>query len=278
MNASVNIFRLIRSEILKLTSLRSTWVLTIITIVLNGLIAFVMGDSAKSAIEYGWADPADLTSFAVTAPFQLSLLVAIAHGALIMTSEYNHNTMRQTILADPGRIRTYLAKTLTVAAFWFALELLVLFISSVIMHVLMTSVEPHPELGNIDIGIDFGDSDFLLALIYTAMVVAIAAVFAMSMGAVLRSGAGTMTFTYGVYLILPLIFSIIALSQEWAEDVADYLPLDLSTGATMPRNPSAAVDFLTNSAHTPGTSLAYLLIYLIVVWTIGLVMFKRRDV
>ncbi|MGL5862118.1 MAG: hypothetical protein ACRCY9_12775 [Phycicoccus sp.] len=94
-----------RSEADKTFSLRSTWAcLAVAVLATDGLgLLQVVGQSAATA--------GDLAAGA-----GLAMLVILAFGAVMGTSDVQFGTLRTTRLAQPNRVAGYLGKVLTVAA------------------------------------------------------------------------------------------------------------------------------------------------------------------
>ncbi len=104
----------LRSERIKLTTLRSTW-WTLAALVVTG----VGGTILLTGLNAEWlagpeADEAP-GSF-ITAGLQFSAVCAVVLGALVATNEYGTGTIRSTLAATPVRGRVLAAKAVIVAA------------------------------------------------------------------------------------------------------------------------------------------------------------------
>ena len=108
----------LKSEWTKLRSVRSTWIIVGLAILLSigtsALVALVIGSTAS-----GW-DDSGLTSLG---PVQssmtgllFSLILLIVLGVTSVTSEYSSRTMHTTFISNPRRARVLAAKALVVWA------------------------------------------------------------------------------------------------------------------------------------------------------------------
>jgi hypothetical protein len=111
--------RLLRSEVVKLRTVWSTWVLLGVTAVLTGalcvLVAFVPRNRHDVAVLFpargtvGWFD---VVFSVMTTAIDLALVL----GVIMVTGEYRHKTVTSTFLAEPKRGRVTAAKLLVAAA------------------------------------------------------------------------------------------------------------------------------------------------------------------
>lgn len=94
---------LLRGELRKLTTLRSTWLFALAIVMLSVLFvgSQVVFSPPSSAAE----------SSAAFANASGASIVALVLGAVSMTNEYGHGTISATLLAAPRRTRALLAKT-----------------------------------------------------------------------------------------------------------------------------------------------------------------------
>lgn len=260
--------RLIRSELRKLTSLRSTWVIGGLTIAFYLLIAFFVAQSIDSMTSYmSHAELAVMTSsYMVTSIFQIALLFGIAFGTMTMTSEYSHNTIQTSLLSSRSRLSFYAAKIVVLTVFWAAVSAIALLLSTVLLQI---SVRQH------DISLPLDDIGFWVSLLCCVVVLVCGALMAAGMGAVLRSTVGATTVMYGIVLILPIL-EIIPL--DFLEDIAPYFPINVMMSAVTPREEGLMSSFIMRSdALSANTSLVVLLIYTAVFIGLGALSLKKRD-
>lgn len=265
-------FRLLRSEFRKLTSLRSTWVISILTIAFYLLIAFFVAQGVDSMSNY-WS-PAEMevftSSYMVTSIFQLALLFGIAFGAMSMTSEYSHNTIQTSLLASRSRLSFYAAKLVVLTIFWGIVSAIALLLSAGLIQM---RISAH------SVSLPFGDFGFWLSLAACAVVLICGVVMSAGMGAVLRSTVGTTTFMFGIVLVLPIL-QIIPL--DFIEDLTPYFPINLMTAAVQPREEGLASSLvndlvISDDWLSANGSMLVLIIYATVFIALGAFSLKKRD-
>jgi ABC-2 type transport system permease protein len=103
----------VRTEILKLTTLRTPWALTGAAVVSIGWLAVqplvTSGEQGRPSIGTAGAE------LSVLAALSRGALFALVLGVLIMTGEYRHATMTSTLLQNPRRRVVTTAKVITAA-------------------------------------------------------------------------------------------------------------------------------------------------------------------
>ncbi len=102
---------LLSSEALKLRTIRLFWIVVAVTIGLSGTIGF-----AASKISADQGDPLSPASVAA-APAQASWFLCIVLAVVASAGEFQHRTIRTTLLASPRRSRVLVAKSLVSSAY-----------------------------------------------------------------------------------------------------------------------------------------------------------------
>jgi ABC-2 type transport system permease protein len=208
-------FRVLRSEWLKLKSLRSTWITLAVTVgFVIGLSALFCGVTAahwshETFFEKLNFDPTR-TSLGGVFLGQLSIGVL---GVLAVTGEYASGTARATFTAVPTRLPVLVAKLVvfgllsvlvavpsTFAGFWIGQALL----SS--QHIQTTLSAPEVARAVVGAGL------YLTAV----------GVFGIALGWLVRHTAGAIATLFGILLILPLVVHF--LPSQWADDIGTWLP------------------------------------------------------
>ncbi len=217
---------IIRSEWVKLVTLRSTWwclgLIALMTAGVPVLIALVLGlnGAGDSSVDYGsynW-------TMSNTVVIGFTVLIAAVLGCLVITGEYGTGMIRSSMAAAPGRISTVLAKALVIGLTVFVVGAVSLVIGALISGAI---------LAGSGYTIDFADSRVWLALLGAAGYPALLAVFSVGVGAMLRNSAGSIATVLGLLLVVPTVLQLVAvlLQAQWAFDVAEFLPSVL--GGTM---------------------------------------------
>ena len=235
--------RTLRSEWIKLATLRSTWWSIAITAVLTIGIAVLIAFAFTSM---GAAGQSMNGVMAVVSPIQFTALLAGILGAIAVTGEYSTGMIRSTLTADPRRGRVLVAKAVVLAVF--------LFVASLVMFVVAAAIVS-AILGAHGGGLEWGTPDkVLLPLLSAAVTMSVCALIGVSFGFLLRSGAGAIAATVGLLFVLPIMSNFFAFAGEswkWVLDAANYLPLAAAQSAILPSDTSAlpvGVAFLTLGA------------------------------
>ncbi|MDW4572785.1 ABC transporter permease [Microbacterium sp. M3] len=225
---------LLRSEWIKITTLRSTWWSLGITALLSIGISMMI---ASASAEFGGGYPA---VSAILSPTQFTMLVAGILGAIVITGEYSTGMIRSTLTAEPRRGAVVAAKAVVVGV-------LIALTTVVIYAVALAATAPF-----VAEGIDWSDpaqSSIPLALGVVSMVVF--TLIGLGFGFILRNGAGAIAVTVGVLFVLPIVFSLFGMfgeSWSWVADLAEYLPMNAAAEATGPGAEELLAPVLTLAA------------------------------
>ena len=109
---------LLSTETLKLATLRMTWIVAALAVAVSATIGF-----AAVRISTDAGEPLRLTDLA-TAPAQAMWFLAIVSAVLASAGEFQHRTIRTTLLAAPHRGRVLAAKSAVAGAYGGLLVLL----------------------------------------------------------------------------------------------------------------------------------------------------------
>lgn len=216
--------RVLRSEWLKLATLRSTWwsigIVALLTVGIALLIAQAVNVPGFGGIQV------------VVAPVQFTMLMAGILGVIAVTGEYSTGMIRATLAAEPARGAVLAAKSIVVAV--------LMFVSSLAIFVL-AALATAPILAGKDIAIDWAEpSASWLPLLGASLSMAVFALIGTGLGFVLRNGAGAIAATVGLLFVLPIIVSIFPDEDGawgWIHDLGDFLPMAASQGVIMPDAP-----------------------------------------
>ncbi|MFV0373130.1 ABC transporter permease subunit [Microbacterium sp.] len=229
--------RVLRSEFIKLTTVRSTWWSLAITLVLG------VGISILYAVAVVESDSADLMPaiLVVIAPIQLTMLVAGVLGALAVTGEYSTGMIRSTLTAEPVRGIVLVTKALAVALLLMATQLV-----TVVTALAATA----PILST---GIDWADpGESWYPVLWSIVSMAVYALIGVGSGFLIRNGGGAISATVVLLFVLPIILAIFSVGGEawqWVADLSQYLPAsagqELMTPTSMLSDNSLARNTIT---------------------------------
>lgn len=219
---------ILRSEWVKLVTLRSTWwclgAIALLTIGIPALIALALGDAdagggpaTGEAAYINWM-------MATTLPIGFSVLVAAVLGCLVITGEYGTGMIRSTMAAAPKRLSTLFAKSFVIGAVVFVGGFIALALGALASGAVLSAAGAT---------IDPADGRVWLTLLSAAGYPALVAVFSVGVGTIIRNSAGSIAAVLGLLLVVPTIIQLVGalLGATWAFDVGAFLPSSL--GSTM---------------------------------------------
>lgn len=252
---------ILRSEWIKLRSLRSTvWSYAIMIILSLGMAA-MMAASVQTSSTDGLIVTDETLTMAQASTFGVifgQLIVAVL-GVLVISGEYTTGMVRSTLTAIPRRLAALWAK----AAVLFAATFVVGLISSGGAYLVATAM-----LAEKGVSAHLFDDGIYIAIIAGALYLALVSVFALGLGAILRSSAGGVAAALGLILLLPLVLQLIP--ATWAAEAMPYAIL----------NAGMNLYSMTSFSSVPMENLKDLLI--VIGWTVAslaaaAVLLKRRD-
>ncbi|WP_298988604.1 hypothetical protein [uncultured Pseudokineococcus sp.] len=211
---AVTFGRVVRSERIKLLTLRSTWwalALTLLAVVAVPVIpaALYAADPASLGGALG-PDVGALTAGTAVAVITLGVL-----GVLAVTSEYSSGMVRATMTAVPRRTPVLLAKGVVLA---------VLAALVGVVGVLLAWVVTLPLYG--DAAPSLATATAWRVVLGSGLRLAGVALLALAVGALLRSAAGAVAVVLGLLLVLPGVLQVagFALGVEAFVRVVPFLP------------------------------------------------------
>lgn len=249
--------RVIRSEWIKLRSVRSSWLMLAATV---GAVAAV-GLLVAYVTAAHWSTM-DATSRADFSPINQTLIgVNLAEltigvlGVLVATGEYATGMVQATFCAVPRRLPVLVAKAAVLATVTFAAS---------IVGALIAFVGGQALLGAH--GISLGGPGALLAALGSAIYLTIVAIIGLGVGFVIRSTAGAIGTVFGVLFVLPIM--VVAMTRNSSLGIVRYLPS--MAGRAM---------FTRTADHAmlgPWPGFAVFLLYAALVWAGAALSLQRR--
>lgn len=214
----LSFLRLVRSEWIKFTSLRSTWwslgLVAVVSIGLSLLQALAISSFAAEAL--GTEARNSTAVMVIVFATVLTQLLAIIIGTISVTGEYSTGMIRSTLTAAPGRVSALLAKAVVVGGTMFVFSLVVFAVAA-----LLTS--PILPGG----GVDFSDlNTSVMPLLGAAAYLALMAVLGVGIGFIVRNGPGALAIGIVLLFVAPVIVMFFSGFPDfsWLVDLASYLP------------------------------------------------------
>jgi len=254
---NVTLPRVIRSEWIKLRSVRSTIVtlgLTACAVIATGVLVSMLSNGAPIAAEGETVyDPAGNSLFGAT----LAQLVLGVLGALVFTSEYSTGLIRTTLTAVPRRLPVLWAKGIVVAAGAFATMVASLLVAFFVGQAVYGGGGPSASLS---------DPGVLRAVLAAALFPTAIAVLGVAFGALMRHTATAIGILVAILFVVPVLFE--TLGGVWG-DASEYLPGEAG---------QAMITVAKDSGQmSPGAGLLVLIGWIGVLLAGATITLKRRD-
>jgi ABC-2 type transport system permease protein len=250
--------RLVRSEWIKLWTVRSTWwVLPITVLAMTGIAWMVAYFGTRATTDGSGVVLGEFTAAAVVSGLQFAQLAICVLAVLTITGEYTTGMIRSTLTAAPTRTPALLAK---------GLVLVVVAWATGVVGTLASWAITYPVLGEqyrVDLGVAENQRILLGAPLYLAAI----ALLAYGIGALLRHSAGALATVLGLLLVVESVFALIP--WTFFQKVSPYLPM--SAGSQLVQNGSP--DAVLSAWQGYGVLVAWGLVAL----AAALVVAKRRD-
>ena len=261
-SARQTLIRAVRSEWIKLRTLRSTWVTTVITLFMTtgiGALATVITSKPEYFGSNSWK------MAILGAPFG-QIVVAVL-GALVITGEYSSGQIRSSLAAVPRRSRLFWAKAMVMTVWSFSLGA---------VSILLTWVLSTPLIG--ERATSLTNHEFLGYVWGTGLAYAGIGLMALGLGFLLRSTAGAITVVSSLLFILNLPLSIASNFWSWAGKALYLTPSVTISAVTDPFSvqsnwaDGSPAPWISHSAAV-AVFAAWVLVPLLAGW----IAFTRRD-
>lgn len=255
--------RAVRAEWIKLTTLRSTWITSLLTILLT------TGTGVALAVAYANAETPDPTAWqSLPAGTMFGEIVVAVLGALVITGEYSSGQIRSSLAAVPRRTRLVLAKALVIGTWSFLLGAISILaawaIATPLMHAGTIPLTDHRMLGFV-----WG----------TGLGYAGIALMSLGLGLLLRSTAGAITVVVTLLFVIQIPLQLASMKWDWAVKAGEIIP---STSINAVIDPfsvqvqwaehAGSAMWLTHAAAA-AVFTAWALVPLLLAWAV----FTRRD-
>lgn len=255
----VRFLDLARSEWVKLSSVRSTWITLVVTVVLGVGVGALISHLAASRylhdrIVHGTWDPTAI-SFRALIIAQLAIAVL---GALAVTSEYGTGMIRTTLTAVPRRGRLLAAKAVVFAVVALVVGELTGFAAFLLGQVAIGAAAPQASLGQPGV---------LRAVVGAGLYLAVIGLLAVGVGTVLRNTAAAISAMVALLFVLPGLVQ--ALPASWSNAITEWWPTQAGS----------QLYTVHSSAHTlaPWTGFVVLVVFTAVVFVLARWVIGHRD-
>lgn len=273
-----------RSEWIKLRSVRSTWISLLVIVVagigFSALFSSVIANAWKngSVADRAQFDPVRISQ---AGSFVTQIVVGVL-GALVITSEYSTGSIRGTLAALPRRNPVVAAKAIVLGIVLLVVTELTAFASFFVGQAVLlasggrqlpagSTIVDQVRAGHIPVAA-ISTPGVAGALLRTALYLTLMGILAVGLGLILRSTTGTISLYVVLLLIIPILVQLLPSGIQ--EHLQPYLPSNL--GVAMETVGSRKTDFAGRLLGT-GPATALVVAYAAGVLTIGAVLLRRRD-
>lgn len=266
-DARLSFARIVRSEWIKLTSLRSTvWSLALIVVlgVGSSLLIASLSTSLGGTVE---SDPGSvLTTLTVGVSF--GQLIAAILGVLAISGEYTTGMIRSTLAAVPSRLPVLGAKALVLFTAVTAVSLVTMFGSWAATYSILDAQGA---------AVSLSEPGFAMALAGAALYLGLTAVFALGLGTLVRSASGGIGAAILIIVVLNSVVPLLTLAVDWASELTPYLFSNAGVAmARLGENDSLGAA-MGGQMLAPWAGALVVLAWTLVSLTLGALRLKRQD-
>ncbi|MFF0018017.1 ABC transporter permease subunit [Streptomyces sp. NPDC005374] len=250
----------LRSELLKIRSVPSTFWTLACAVVFNVVLAAVVAvliPGRLSAADRKTTDSIQLS----LAGLHLSQVAIGVLGVLVITSEYSTGMIRATLSAVPKRSSVLSAKAVVFAAAAVIGGTISSFAAYFAFEAFLPSDAGYMKTSLSDPGV-------LRAVMGGGLYLAVLGLLGLGLGAVLRSSAGAIAALFGL-LFVPQIF-VQLMPGNWRDSIGPYLLMNAGSDIFVASQREAA-------SLSPWTGFGVFCLYAAIALTAGFVSITRRD-
>jgi ABC-2 type transport system permease protein len=252
----VTLTRVVRSEWIKFTTLRST--LAVLAGAAFGMLLIAMLVAYNTRHLSGALDPNDIVASSTLQGYYLGQLLIGALGVLFVTGEYSTGMIRSTLTAVPRRVPVLWAKLIV----FVGITLVTMTVMCVVSFLASQGLISHYR-----VGYSLGDPGALRVVLGTAVYLTLVGMIGAGIGWIVRSTPGAIVSYLAVVLVIPVLVGN-ALGRP-GRHIAQYLPSN------------AGGSFISSIRETPSLGpwpgLVVLAAWAVVFLVAGIVSLRRRD-
>ncbi|MGH8862910.1 MAG: ABC transporter permease [Jatrophihabitantaceae bacterium] len=258
----VGLVGVVRSEWIKLRSLRSTWFsLLAALLVIDGLGTLFSALHAHR-MQQGGPDVKlfafDATQVSLRGVFLAQLAIGVL-GVMVITGEYSTGMIRSSLAAVPRRHPVLLAKAAVFSVIVFVTSLVATFAGFLLGQQAQASTHAQATLDT---------PGAVRAIVGAAIYLTLIGLLAIGLGFLIRNTAGAIAALFGIVLVAPILAN--ALPSPYSTDIGKYLPLNAGSQiiTTVDADPSMLA---------PWAGIGVTALYALAALVAGAVVLRRRD-
>ncbi|SKA89906.1 ABC-2 type transport system permease protein [Agreia bicolorata] len=247
---------ILRSEWIKLRSLRSTWwSFGIIVAIQIGMAVLFSLTATDRFGEISGAQATDAAVSVTSVGLIFGQLVIAVLGVLVISGEYATGQIRSSFMAVPSRLPVLAAKAIV-----FSIATFVVTLVSIVVAYFVTM----PILAGAGVQANPFDGTLWLHFIGAAGFLVMIGLVSLGIGATLRSTPGGIAASLGLLLVAPTI--LVVIPAAWANTLAGWTPSSAGQGL-----------YYWGGTFEPWQALLVMLGWVAVFITTAAVLMKRRD-
>ena len=250
----------LRSEFLKLRSVRSTFWTLASAVVFNVALASVVAQIIPSRLSAKDRQTTDAIQLSM-AGLHLSQVAIGVLGVLVITSEYGTGLIRATLSAVPRRREVLVAKA-TVFALVAAVGGMVSTFAAYF------AFEWSLPSGGDYMKSSLSDPGVLRAVVGAGLYLAVLGLLGLGIGSVVRASAGSIATLFGLLFVPNILFEL--LPSSWRDSAGPYLPMNAGEAVLVAARRSDTI-------LAPWTGFGVFCLYAFVALAGGFYLIKRRD-
>lgn len=248
--------RTVKSEWIKLASIRSTWWTALAMVVMGaGFTTIICGVFANDIAAGSNDSPGEF----ITQGLIFSQISAVVLGALVVTSEYGTGMIRSTLAATPVRAKVLVAKAIVLSGFLFVVGTATAFIGY---------FGGNAFFRNEGVGISLGDEHILRSMFGAGLYMAGLGVLAAAIGLLVRHTAAAISIVLALVFIIGQVVQLIP--GTFGEWVMKLMPGNAGPGIVVP------VSFGPHML-SPWTGFAVFVGEIALLGLAGYALFQKRD-
>lgn len=216
---------LLHAEVVKLRSLRSTWVLAVVAVLFAAGGALLEALSYQYAVDAGEPLPssAGASRGVLTAAIGSSQVVVAVLAVLVITAEHSSGAIQTTFIATPRRLPVLVAKTVVVATTAVILALIASAVAYLASLPLLTQVD-----------LDADPASMTTTVAGGAFYLAVVAVFALLVGTIVRNTAAGVVTVLATIVVLPVALALAPGRHDFTQYLLTTGALDISAAISQP--------------------------------------------
>lgn len=248
----------LRSEFLKLRSVRSTYWTLIAALVFNVVLAVLVAVFIPGALSEQDKQTVDAIRLSL-AGLHLSQIAVGVLGVLVLTSEYGTGMIRATLSAIPQRRAVLAAKAIVFAATALVVGVVSCFAAYFAFEAIVTDDALQSSIG---------DPGVLRAVTGGGLYLAVLGLLGLGLGGIIRSTAGAVATLFGLLFVPPILLEL--LPSSWQNSIGPYLPMQAGSQIFIAQHRGA--DDLG-----AWTGMGVFSLYAVVALAAALLLVDRRD-